>query len=249
MYPFATLAHSLRALRCQGFLIRQEILGDREVRQGFAKNAKREPRQFLRNRSRFGLVLLFPLLCAALACSPRDFLTRRLAADLISASPTFKAPQVFWLKTGIVSNREFNSPDSMVLQHRGWIIGTQQKCPPGAEPPPCWDVVLSPLGVDVIRPLIPVADPGAGPTSIHVARRELVAISGISKTGNFADVEFTWRWVALNPVGSALYDSGVHYRSVVQFRAYDDGWRVFDEPARANQPLDESLRNAEPVAP
>ena len=69
------------------------------------------------------------VLCSALACSPRDFLTRRLAADLISSSEAFRAPQVFWLRTGIVSNKDFNSPDSLVLQRRGWIIGTQQKCP------------------------------------------------------------------------------------------------------------------------
>src|SRR5271166_6729194 len=95
--------------------------------------------------------LLAVLSCLALldvGCSPRDFLTRRLAADLISASEAFKAPQLFWLRTGIVSNRDFSSPDSMVLQRRGWIIGTEQKCPAGVGPPPCWGVVLTPLGVD-----------------------------------------------------------------------------------------------------
>jgi hypothetical protein len=196
------------------------------------------------------LFLLVLLLCSGLACSPRDFLTRRLAANLISASDTFKTPQVFWLKTGIVSNRDFNSPDSMVLQHRGWIMGTEQKkCPPGMDPPPCWDVVLSPLGVDVFRPLISDISPGIAPMSLHVARRELVNITGISKAGTFADVEFTWRWVSLNPVGAALYDGGVHYRSTVGFRSYDDGWRVVNEAAKSDQSLDEGLRNAEPSAP
>jgi hypothetical protein len=206
--------------------------------------------RFLSVSSKPVLLILSALLCSILACSPRDFLTRRLAADLISASDTFKAPQVFWLKTGIVSNREFNSPDSMVLQHRGWIIGTEQKkCPPGMDPPPCWDVVLSPLGVDVFRPLISDTSPGIAPMSVHVARRELVNITGISKAGTFADVEFTWRWVSLNPVGAALYDGGVHYRSTVGFRSYDDGWHVVNDAVKANQPLDEALRNAEPTAP
>ncbi len=68
---------------------------------------------------------------------------------------------------------------------------------------------------------------------IHVARRELLSISGISKAGNFADVEFTWRWVSMNPVGAALYDGGVHYRSTVGFRGYDDGWRVVEQTSRA----------------
>ena len=37
--------------------------------------------------------------------------------------------------------------------------------------------------------------------AIQVARRELLSISGISKSGNFADVEFIWRWVSINQVG------------------------------------------------
>ncbi|MGB9203064.1 MAG: hypothetical protein WCB94_03710 [Terriglobales bacterium] len=193
--------------------------------------------------------LLAVLFCLIPACSPRDFLTRRLAADLISASDAFKAPQVFWLSTGIVSNKDFSSPDSMVMQRHGWIIGTEQKCPPGVNPPPCWDVVLTPLGVDTIRPLISTALTGNGPIGIQVARRELLSVSGISKAGNFADVELSWRWAAINPVGEALYDGGVHYRSTVGFRGYDNGWRVVVQNVPNNQPLEEALRNAQPTAP
>ena len=194
-------------------------------------------------------LLLVVLFCLIPGCSPRDFLTRRLAADLISSSDAFKTPQVFWLSTGIVSNKDFSSPDSMVLQRHGWIIGTEQKCPPGIDPPPCWDVVLTPLGVDTIRPLISTALPGNGPIGIQVARRELLSISGIAKAGNFAEVEFTWRWASINPVGEALYDSGVRYRSTVGFRGYDNGWRVVVQNVPSNQPLEEALRNAQPTAP
>jgi hypothetical protein len=194
-------------------------------------------------------LLLAVLLCLGMGCSPRDFLTRRLAADLISASAAFKSPQLFWLRVGIVSNKDFSSPESMVLQRRGWIIGTEQKCPAEVDPPPCWDVLLTPLGVDAIRPLISSALPDNGPMAIQVARRELLGISGISKAGNFAEVEFTWRWVSINQVGAALYDSGVHYRSTVGFRGYDDGWRVVDQNVPSNQTLDEALRNAQPTAP
>lgn len=189
------------------------------------------------------------LLYLELGCSPRDFLTRRLAADLISASEVFKTPQMFWLRPGIVSNKDFSSPDFMVLQRRGWILGTEQKCPAGVEPPPCWDVALTPHGVDTIRPLISSALADNGPIGIQVARRELVGISGISKAGNFADVEFTWRWVSINQVGAALYDSGVHYRSTVAFRGYDDGWRIVEQPVPSNQTLEDALHNAQPVAP
>jgi hypothetical protein len=183
------------------------------------------------------------LLCSAVACSPRDFLTRRLGRDLIAGAEPFKSPQVFWLRTGVVSNKDFNSPDSLVLQRHGWIIGTEEKCPPGVEPAPCWDVVLSPAGVATFKSLIPNA--ASGITAVQVAHRELVEITGISKAGNFADVEFTWHWVPTNEVGTALYDSGVHYRSAVAFRRYDDGWRVVTEQVRSNQSLEEALRNAQ----
>ncbi len=202
------------------------------------RTAKILPRAFL---------LCLILFSVELGCSPRDFLTRRLAADLISSSDAFKTPQTFWLRTGIVSNKDFGSPDSMVLQRRGWIIGTEQKCPAGADPPPCWDVVLTPIGVDTIRPLISKALPDNGPIAMQVASRELVAVSGISKAGNFADVEFIWHWVSINPVGAALYDSGVHYKSTVAFRSYDDGWRVVEQNVPSSQPLDEALRNAQPA--
>ena len=191
--------------------------------------------------------LLTTVLCLAPACSPRDFLSRRLATDLISSSEAFKAPQMFWLKTGMISNKDFNSPDSLVLQRRGWIIGTQQKCPAGVDPPPCWDVILSPHGVDTFRSLISESTRGGTLMPIRVAQREMVDITGISKAGNFADVEFLWHWVPLNEVGGALYDSGVRYRSTVGFRGYDDGWRVQTEPLHNNQPIDDALRTAQPA--
>ena len=192
-------------------------------------------------------LLLVSVLCFVPACSPRHFLTRRLATDLISAAEAFRTAQVFWLKTGVVSNKDFISPDSLVLQRRGWIIGMQEKCPPGVDPPPCWDIVLSPHGVDTFKALISESTRGGTLMPIPVARREIVDISGISKAGNFADVEFLWHWVAINDVGSALYDSGVRYRSTVGFRSYDDGWRVQSKPLHNNQSLDEALRTAQPT--
>ena len=195
------------------------------------------------------LLLLGIVVWCSPACSRRDFLTRRLAAELISAAASFNAPQIFHLKIGIISNRDFNSPDSMVLQRRGWIIGTQQVCPAGVEPPPCWDVVLSPLGVETFQPLLSGNTPGNVPMPLRVARRQLVDITGIGKSGAFADVEFTWRWVALNPVGAALNDDGVRYRSTVEFRNYDDGWRVVKGAEKSAQSLEDALSNAEPIAP
>jgi len=181
------------------------------------------------------------------SCSPRDFLTRRLAADLIDASNTFKNRQQFWLQTGVISNKDYLAPESLVLQHHGWISGTRVPCPPALAPPPCWDVLLTPSGVDTFRMLIPTADSEKPAFAVPAARRELLAITGISKQGNSADVEFTWKWTPLNEVGAALYPGDVHYKSVAGFRKYDDGWRIAQSAPRGSQSLDDTLKNAEPI--
>jgi hypothetical protein len=181
------------------------------------------------------------------SCSPRDFLTRRLAADLIASSDTFQAQQQFRLRTGIVPNRDYLSSDYLVLLHRGWISATSAACPPALAPPPCWDVMLTPSGVDTFQSLLAPGDAGKQSFSIPVVRRELVAITGIAKQGDLASIEFTWRWIPLNEVGAVIYSSDVHYRSTAIFRHYDDGWRLVQSASHPSQPLDDALKNAEPV--
>lgn len=183
------------------------------------------------------------------SCSPRDFLTRRLAADLIASSSTFRAAQQFQLRTGILSNQEHLSPEYLVLQHRGWISAAQARCAPDITPPPCWDVTLTPSGVDTFRPLISPEDAGTQTLRIPAARRELIAVTGISKQGRIADVEFTWRWTPLNEVGAVLYSSNNRYRSTASFRCYDDGWRIVQGGGASHPslPLDDALKSAEPV--
>jgi hypothetical protein len=183
------------------------------------------------------------------SCSPRDFLTHRLATDLISASDAFRTPQQFALQTGIVSNKNYASSEYLILQQHGWISATSARCPPGMEPPPCWDVLLTPSGVETVRALVPAEEADKTSFFIPVARRELVAVTGISKQGSQADVDFTWRWVPLNEVGAALYSGDLHYNSTVGFRDYDDGWRIVvaTTAPRPGQPLDDALKNAEPA--
>jgi hypothetical protein len=181
------------------------------------------------------------------SCSPRDFLTRRLAADLIANSDTFRTQQQFQLHTGVVSNKDYLSPDYLALQHHGWISGTTASCPPALTPQPCWDIVLTPSGVDTFQGLIAPGDSEKQSFSIPAARRELVAITGIAKQGNVADVEFTWKWIPLNEVGAVFYSGDIHYRSTAGFRRYDDGWRLMQGASRPSQPLDEALKNAEPA--
>jgi hypothetical protein len=181
------------------------------------------------------------------SCSPRDFLTRRLAGDLIAASDTFNAPQQFQLRTGVVSNKDYLSPDYLVLQHRGWISGANAPCPAALGPPPCWDITLTPSGVDTLQSLIAPGDAEKQSFSIPAARRELVAITGMVKQGNVAEIEFTWRWIPMNEVGAVLYAADVHYQSAARFRCYDDGWRLVERVPHPPESLDDSLRNAEPV--
>jgi hypothetical protein len=192
---------------------------------------------------------VFLIVCSLVlsSCSPRDFLTRRLAADLIASSNPFRVSQPFQLRTGVVPNKDYLSSDYLALQHRGWISGSKTACPPALAPPPCWDVMLTPSGVDTFQSLIAPGDAEKQTFSIPAAKRELVAITGIAKQGNVADVEFTWRWIPLNEVGAVLYPGDVHYRTTASFRCYDDGWRLVEGASHPGQPLDEALKNAEPT--
>src|SRR6266481_5408789 len=193
------------------------------------------------------LSLIAVSLCMLAACSPRDFLTRRLASTLIAGSEVFSQQQQFWLRIGPVSGKDFSSPQYMVLQHHGWIVGAPTPCPPQVTPPPCYEVALTPVGVDTFHDLIRGTETGKEYFSIPTARRELVSVTGISKSGNLADVDFTWKWVPLNEVGSALYSSDLRYNSTVGFRNYDDGWRIQHSAPRSGQTLDDALKNAEPA--
>jgi hypothetical protein len=192
------------------------------------------------------LVLCIVSMLLYSACSPRDFLTRRLAADLIASSNSFRAAQPFQLRLGVLSNQDYLSPDYLVLQHHGWISATRAACPAALAPPPCWDVAFTPSGVDAFQPLI-AGDTEKQPFSFPAARRELVSVTGIVKRVNIADVDFTWKWIPLNEVGAALYSSDVRYRSTASFRLYDDGWRLVQGVSHPGEPLDDALKNAEPV--
>ena len=201
--------------------------------------------QFVRNQIRSAIVVLSLLLLVA--CSPRDFLTRRLAKDLISSSTEFTTPQQFVLQTGLVSNKDYASPEYLVLQHHGWISASTAPCSPGLAPPPCWDVVLTPSGLDTIRTIVSAQEAAKSSLTIPAARRELVGVTGISKQGSAADVEFSWKWAPLNEIGAALYSGDLSYKSLVGFRQYDDGWRMLQGVPRSGQSIDDALKNAEPA--
>jgi hypothetical protein len=191
--------------------------------------------------------ILIVALIVCTACSPRDFLTRRLATDLILAAPAFTTPQQLLVQTGIVSSKEYPSSELLVLQHHGWINVSTATCPAGIAPPPCWDLTVTPSGVDAVRTLISAEDAAKPSFSIPVAKRELVGITGITKEGNAADVEFLWHWTPLNEIGAALYSSDVRYVSSTAFQKYDDGWRVLTGNAHPQQTLEDALKNAEPA--
>jgi hypothetical protein len=194
-----------------------------------------------------GLVLLIAGILLLSSCTPRDVLSRRLATDLIVASETFNAPQQYVLQTGIVSNKEYIAPEYLVLQHHGWIAATNANCPPGLVPAPCWDVLLTPMGVDTVHALLPAEEATKPSFAIPVARRQFVAVTAISKQSGVADVDFTWRWVPLNEIGAALYSGDLRYKSTVGFRDYDDGWHMLQSAPRPAQTLDDALKNAEPA--
>jgi hypothetical protein len=193
------------------------------------------------------LSLLSVTLLLLSSCSPRDFLTRRLAADLIAASATFRAPQKFELRTGVISNDDYLSAEYLALQHHGWISATNVRCPAALASPPCWDVRLTPSGVDAFQTLITPGDAEKQSFSIPAARRELVAVTGIAVQATVADVQFTWKWTPLNEVGAAVFSGNPHHTSIATFRRFDDGWRVVEGASRRGQPLDDALKNSEPA--
>ncbi len=198
----------------------------------------------MRSKFIFGLAILLLLT----ACSPRDFLTRRLAFDLLAAAHDFRSSQPFVLRTGVVGNKDYPSPEYLVLLHHGWIVANTAPCPPAAlAPPPCSDIVLTPLGVETVRSLVPAEEASKPSLTIPVARREMLAVSGISEQGSWADVEFVWKWVPLNEVGAALYSGDLQFKSTVGFRKYDDGWRVAQTTPHPGQTLSDALKNAEPA--
>jgi hypothetical protein len=193
------------------------------------------------------VAFIIAVLCFMVACSPRDFLTRRLATDLIAGSDTFKMTQLFWLRTGVTSNKDYGSPEYLVLRRHGWITGTGVACPADVSPP-CWDIVVTPLGVDALRDWVAATAASSQYISVPVAQRELLAVTGIRRNGNSADVDFQWRWAAVNEVGAALYARGTEYNSTVGFIHYDDGWRVIEGSSlKSSLALGEALKNAEPV--
>lgn len=190
--------------------------------------------------------LIFAILGITVACSPRDFLTRRLATDLIAGSETFKTTQLFWLRTGVIANKDYASPEYVVLRRHGWITGSNAACTADLGPAPCWNVVITPLGVDVLRDWVAATAATSQYISVPVAQREMLGLTGIRKNGNFADVDFRWRWSAINEVGAALYAKGTEYNSTVGFVRYDDGWRVIEGGSlRSSQGLSDALKNAE----
>ena len=187
------------------------------------------------------------LLLASLAWSPRDFLTHRLASAMIAGSATFKSPQQFTLHTGVVSNEDYLSPENLVLVQRGWLSATSARCTEDVAPPPCWDFSLTPSGVDTFHALMAPADADKPSFSIPAARRELVAITGISKQSGAADVDFIWKWIPTNEVGAAIYSGDLRYRSTVGFRSYEDGWHLVQSDFHSGQSIDDALKNAEPA--
>ena len=193
------------------------------------------------------VLILLSSCCFSLACSPRDFLTRRLASELILGSDAFKATERFWLRTGAVSNKAYLSPEYLVLHRRGWINASNTSCPADVTPPPCWDVNLTPLGVETFKGLMQKNSAESRYFSVPAARRQLMSVTGISRDGAQAEVEFTWKWAPMNAVGVALYGDGVQYTSTVAFRHYDDGWRLIEgNQSKRYIGMDEALKGGEP---
>jgi hypothetical protein len=100
----------------------------------------------------------------------------------------------------------------------------------------------------MFRDLIPPDATASQYFSVEAARRELLAVTGISRNDQLAEVDFRWKWIPMNAVGAALYNENVEYASTVGFRKYDDGWRMIDNSAeKSYQGMDDALKSAQPA--
>ena len=109
-------------------------------------------------------------------------------------------------------------------------------------------MVITPLGVDALRDWVSATAAGSQYISVPVAQRELLAVTGIHSSGSVADVDFQWRWTAVNEVGAALFARNNEYNSTVGFIHYDDGWRVADGGSlKTSQGLTDALKNTAPA--
>jgi hypothetical protein len=108
-------------------------------------------------------------------------------------------------------------------------------------------ICTNPSGVDTVRAIVPVAEADKTSFSIPVAKREFIGVTGNSKQGTLADVDFTWKCVPPNEIGAALYSGDLRYTSTVGFRDYDDGWCLVQSAPHSGQTLDDAFKNAEPA--
>ena len=201
-----------------------------------------------RRASSFGLFCFALLLLAS--CSPRDYLTRRLAADLyLRLRPFQNAAAVHsanrrHFQQGLHRPTRISGPATSRLE----ISATTVACPAGLTPSPCWDIMLTPSGRrngPSAGPRLKKPSARRSPFPSPKERRSSASPASASRA-TITNVEFTWKWNALNEIGAALYSSDLQYKSTVGFREYDDGWRIVIAQSipRPAQTLDDALKGA-----
>ena len=180
------------------------------------------------------------------ACSPRDFLTRRLATDLIAGSDSFKTHPAILAANGRDLQQRLHFARIRDLAPARLDHG-QRRCLSSRN---CCSAVLG------------HGDHSAGsgrPARLGFRDRSQFSIhqraSGTERTAgghghsqgrkSWADVDFLWRWAAVNEVGAALYARNYRVQLHVGFVHYDDGWRVIEGGGlKGSQSLSEALKNA-----
>jgi hypothetical protein len=71
----------------------------------------------------------------------RDFLTRRLATDRCGLR-NFQNDAAVLAAHKVISSKDYNSPEYLVLRRHGWITATGAACSADLGPAPCWDIVI-----------------------------------------------------------------------------------------------------------
>jgi hypothetical protein len=143
------------------------------------------------------------------------------------------------MTTGIISNKDYLSSEPIC--NSSIMDGsppTAPTVPPTSPHLRAGKSCVNPAGVDTFHGLIAAADADKSSFRIPAARRELIAVTGISKMGRVADVEFTWRWIPSERSRARLSippTSTTARQSTAGFREYDDGWRLVPQHPPSRQ--------------
>jgi len=151
------------------------------------------------------------------------------AADLIAGSEGFRDAQQFWLRTGIMSNKTI-FPGLPGTRAPRLDFRIKHRLPFRHQSAPCWDVALTPNGVNIFHDLI-LRMPELHNISVCSGAKRTAGSDRHKPKRSAGGSGFSLEVDPAECRGAALYNENVEYISTAGFRQYDDGWRLIEGSA------------------